>query len=51
MQVGLQSGPIFMAKYEDVFHLPVPEARAALGIKGAVNVDTAAASLQWDEYA
>lgn len=51
MQVGLQSGPIFMAKYEDVFHLPVPEARAALGIMGAVNVDTAAASLQWDEYA
>jgi ubiquinone biosynthesis protein Coq4 len=51
-RVGEQSGPIFMARYEDVFHLPVAEARAALGIRGAgeSNVDTAAASLEWDEY-
>jgi hypothetical protein len=40
-----------MAKYEDVFHLPVEEARAALGIKGAVQIDTAQASLAWEEYA
>ena len=51
MRVGLESGPIFMAKYEDVFHLPVEEARAALGIKGAVQIDTAQASLAWEEYA
>ncbi|MDE2597568.1 MAG: hypothetical protein KGL44_11890, partial [Sphingomonadales bacterium] len=51
-RVGEQSGPIFMARYEDVFHLGVAEAREALGIKGAgpTNVDTAAASLEWDEY-
>ena len=51
-QVGEQSDAIFMMKYEDVFHLPIPEARAALGIRGAPekNVDTAAASLEWDEY-
>lgn len=51
-RVGEMSGPIFMARYEDVFHLPVQEARAALGIRGAgdTNVDTAAASLEWDEY-
>ncbi|AZI34969.1 hypothetical protein NT2_03_00050 [Caenibius tardaugens NBRC 16725] len=51
MRVGLESGPIFMAKYEDVFHLPIPEARAALGIKGAEQIDTAEASLAWEEYA
>ena len=51
-RVGEQSGPIFMARYEDVFHLPIDEARAALGICGAPdrNVDTAAASLEWPEY-
>ena len=50
MRVGEQSGPIFMAKYEDVFHLPIPEAREALGIRGAVQIDTAQASLVWEEY-
>lgn len=50
--VGQQSGPMFMARYEDVFHLPLAEAREALGVRGAgaQNVDTAAASLEWDEY-
>ena len=52
VRVGEQSGPIFMIRYEDAFHLPVAEARVALGIRGAgeSNVDTAAASLEWDEY-
>lgn len=51
-KVGEQSDPVFMMKYEDVFHLPIAEAREALGIRGAGerNVDTAAASLEWDEY-
>lgn len=51
-RVGEQSGPIFMAKYEDVFHLPIAEAREALGIRGVGerNVDTAQASLEWEEY-
>ncbi|OCC24487.1 hypothetical protein MB02_07280 [Croceicoccus estronivorus] len=51
MRVGEQSGPIFMAKYEDVFHLPIPAAREALGIRGAEQIDTAKASLVWEEYA
>jgi len=51
MAVGEQSDcAIFMIKYEDVFHLPLEEARAALGIKGAYNLDSRAASLEWDEY-
>jgi ubiquinone biosynthesis protein COQ4 len=51
MAVGEQSDcAIFMIKYEDVFHLPLEEARAALGIKGAYNLDSHAASLEWDEY-
>ncbi len=50
MSVGEQSGPIFMARYEDVFHLPVAEAREALGIRGVMPVDTREASLAWPEY-
>jgi ubiquinone biosynthesis protein COQ4 len=50
MTVGQQSGPIFMARYEDVFHLPIPEAREALGIRGAVDLDSREASLAWHEY-
>ena len=51
MAVGEQSDcAIFMIKYEDVFHLPLEEARAALGIKGAYNLDSRAASLEWEEY-
>lgn len=50
MDVGEQSGPFFMAKYEDVFHLTVPEARAALGIRGAADLDSREASLVWPEY-
>lgn len=50
MDVGEQSGPYFMARYEDVFHLPLDEARAALGIVGAVDLDSREASLAWPEY-
>lgn len=50
MDVGEQSGPYFMAKYEDVFHMPLAEARAALGIVGANDLDSSEASLAWPEY-
>lgn len=50
MDVGEQSGPFFMARYEDVFHLPLDEARAALGIVVAVDLDSHEASLAWPEY-
>lgn len=33
MRVGKASAPIFMLKFEDAFHLPLDEARAALGIR------------------
>lgn len=40
MRVGQQSDAIFMAKLEDVFHLPLAEARAVLGVRGAEDRDT-----------
>ncbi|WP_428334521.1 Coq4 family protein [Novosphingobium sp.] len=51
MTVGEASGPYWMRKFEDAFHLPLDEARAALGIVGAVDLDTRAASMLWPEYA
>lgn len=42
MRVGQQSDALFMAKLEDVFHLPVAEARAVLGVRGAEDRDTSA---------
>lgn len=50
INIGQQSGPIFMAKYEDVFHLSVPEAREKLGIVGGAYLDTAKESLAWEEF-
>lgn len=35
LAIGRQSEPIWMAKMEDIWHLPVIEARKALGIVGA----------------
>ena len=40
MRVGQESDALFMAKLEDVFHLPLAEARAALGVRGAEDIDT-----------
>ena len=45
--VGRQSDPIFMMRYEEIFDLPLMEARAKLGIRGARDADTAKASAQW----
>ena len=47
MRVGHASGPIFMAKYEDVFDLPLEEARSRLDVHGAAFVDTTEASNLW----
>jgi ubiquinone biosynthesis protein Coq4 len=49
MRVGRESGPLFMAKYEEALHLPLAEARQALGVAGAEEVDTAEASWEWAE--
>lgn len=51
MRVGRESGPLFLAKYEDVLHLPLEEARRVLGVVGAEQVDTAPVSWQWAEIA
>jgi ubiquinone biosynthesis protein Coq4 len=47
--VGKASDEIFMNRYEDVFDLPLQEARAALGVRGARDVDTKPASDIWEE--
>jgi ubiquinone biosynthesis protein COQ4 len=47
MRCGRASGPLFMAKYEDVFHLSLEDARVALGVECATFADTSAASAIW----
>lgn len=47
--VGKQSDALFLAKIEDAFHLPLEEARAFLGVRGAVDVDTDNAGAFWAE--
>lgn len=47
MRVGHASDCLFMARYEDVFHLPLAEARAALGVREAEDLDARAASEVW----
>lgn len=38
--IGQQSDPFWMAKMEDVWNLPLEDARAKLGVRGAVDLDT-----------
>ncbi|MCB2066621.1 MAG: hypothetical protein KDE15_08290 [Erythrobacter sp.] len=47
MKVGQQSDALFLARLEDYFHLPLEEARAALGVRGAVSLDTHAEGAFW----
>lgn len=47
MRVGRESDCLFMARYEDVFHLPLEEARKALGVRGAIDVDRKKESAVW----
>jgi ubiquinone biosynthesis protein Coq4 len=44
IRVGQQSEPYFMARFDDVLHLTPVEAREKLGIRGAEDVDSSAAS-------
>jgi ubiquinone biosynthesis protein Coq4 len=46
--IGLNSECLFMADFESVFHLPLAEARAALGVVGAEDVDTEGPSRIFD---
>lgn len=47
--VGRSSSPIFMFKYEDVFHLTLEEAREKLGVRNARYVDTTAKTAIFEE--
>lgn len=49
MTVGQQSDALFLKKLEPHFHLPLDEARAALGVRGAVDVDTEVEGAFWAE--
>jgi hypothetical protein len=49
VRVGRASEPIFMMKYEPVLHLNIPEARAVLGYREAVDLDGRAAADIWAE--
>jgi ubiquinone biosynthesis protein Coq4 len=40
IRIGRESDPFWMAKMEDVWHTPLEEARAKLGIRGAVDLET-----------
>jgi ubiquinone biosynthesis protein Coq4 len=49
IRIGLDSAPIFMARFEDVLNLTPLEARTALGVKHAEDLDTAEASRIFDD--
>ena len=48
IRVGQESDALFLKKIEDAFHLPLAEARAALGVRGAVDVDTEREGAFWN---
>lgn len=47
IEVGTNSDPFWMAKMEDYWHMPLAEARAALGIRGAMDLDTEREGAIW----
>ncbi|MES2042734.1 MAG: Coq4 family protein [Pseudomonadota bacterium] len=49
IRIGLESDAIFMARFEDVLHLTAVEARVALGVKHAEDLDTVEASRIFDD--
>ena len=49
MKVGQESDALFMKTLEPCFHLPLEEARAALGVRGVVDVDTDREGAFWAE--
>ena len=47
MAVGQQSDALFLARMEDTWHLPLADARAKLGVRGAQDVDTTREGAIW----
>lgn len=46
-EVGRKSAPLYLMKYENVFHMTLPEARKALDVHYVEPVDTGPASDEW----
>jgi ubiquinone biosynthesis protein Coq4 len=49
IRIGMDSAPIFMARFEDVLNLTPVEAREALGVRHAEDLDTVEASRIFDD--
>ncbi len=49
IRIGMNSEPVFMAKFEDVLDLTPVQAREALGIREAEDIDTAEVSRVFDD--
>lgn len=49
IRIGRESEPFWMAKMEDVWNVPLAEARERLGIRGAVDLETQAEGDIWGE--
>ena len=49
IRIGMDSDPIFMARFEDVMHLTPVAAREALGVRHAEDIDTEAESVIFDD--
>lgn len=50
IRIGESIGPVYLIRYEDVFGLSLADAREALGVRDAADLDTRAASFLWDEF-
>ncbi|WP_088311349.1 hypothetical protein [Novosphingobium sp. B 225] len=48
LAIGRASEPLWMAKFEDVWHLSVAEARTALGVVGAVDIESESEGLIYE---
>jgi ubiquinone biosynthesis protein Coq4 len=49
IRIGRESEPFWMARMEDVWNVPLAEARERLGIRGAVDLDTQTEGDFWGE--
>jgi ubiquinone biosynthesis protein COQ4 len=49
IQAGLESDFNYMTDFEPYLHMTVPQARAALGVRGVEDVDTEPMSLIWGD--
>lgn len=48
-QLGMESGPVFLANYDDILHLSVSAVRGAVGVPAVDDQDTTRLSAFWTE--